>query len=217
LVKGRERASEILILGNGPSATSGEWGPWADRFPVVGRINNYSTAGYEAQLGCRTDIWFNGANQGLERRREFAPRVVVLVPSEVLRHKGQAMAARVRRRLHLPAERFELVPSEEIEALEARVGEKRVTTGTMAILWAERRYPRVVIHGFDFFQGSRAHYNDSAWRRWWVDRGHSRRGRRHDTLAEKRVVEELIAEGRVVRLPRWVAECTGDSPPLSLY
>ncbi len=166
--QGDREAEEILILGNGPSATAEEWGHWIDRFPLVGRVNNYSTAGYEARVGRRTDIWFNGANQGLVARAEVPPRVVVLIPGEVLAHKGRAIEARVRRRLRLPPERFELVPKEEIEAFEAALGDKRVTTGTMAILWALRRYPRVVIHGFDFFQGSRAHYNDSAWRRWWV-------------------------------------------------
>ncbi len=192
----------ILVIGNGPSASRAELGAQIDRFPVVGRINNYATEGFETRVGRCTDIWFNGANQGLMRRRQPPPRIVVLIPSAVQRHKGAALRPRVRRRLGVAEGGYELVALGEIESYEGTLGVDRVTTGTMALLWALRRFDEVHIHGFDFFQGSRAHYHDSRVKRWWVDAVHSRRGRRHDNEAERRHVAGLRDAGRISLLER---------------
>ena len=65
------RQDIILIIGNGRSVLDYSFGEQINKFTVVGRINNYSTIKYEDYVGHKTDIWFNGANQNLKKRRSI--------------------------------------------------------------------------------------------------------------------------------------------------
>lgn len=197
--------NSILLVANGRSVLEHELGAEIDRFETVGRINNYETAGFERFVGSRTDIWFNGANQRLRQPEHMPPRIVVLIPEDILRRKGELIHERVRKRVGVSRERYELVPRSEMEDYERVSGVRRPTTGTSAILWALRRFEGVVVHGFDFFIDTRTHYHDGPVTRWLVERGVVKKAGKHDMENERAFVERLISEGRVIRLKDYLS------------
>ena len=58
--------NSIIIIGNVPSVLNYNFGKLIDNQPLVARINNYQTNGYEKKIGTKTDVWFNGANSKLK-------------------------------------------------------------------------------------------------------------------------------------------------------
>ena len=80
-LKVKKEKNAILIIANGPSASTKKYGQIINKFRTVGRINNYITDNYNNFIGNRTDIWFNGANQGLKKRNRFPKKIIVLVPA----------------------------------------------------------------------------------------------------------------------------------------
>lgn len=195
-----ENTETLLIVANGESVLSTEYGVHIDKFETVGRINNYMTDGFETYIGSKTDIWFNGANQGLRKRRDIPIRTVVLIPEEILDRKGKAIHKRISKRLGVRESDYELVTRSEIIEYEHAMNVKRPTTGTSAILWAVRRFEKVVIHGFDFFIDSKSHYNDSSLTRQLVGKGIIKKAGKHDMTGEKEYIEKLIERGNVIRL-----------------
>jgi hypothetical protein len=87
--------ASILIIGNGPSAAEHELGKEIDNFDQIIRINNYVTHNLETHVGSRTDIWINGANQGLKRRTDIPENILVMIPPVVLKRKGDAIHPRI--------------------------------------------------------------------------------------------------------------------------
>ena len=59
----------ILITANGSSVLSFEYGYLINKFKNIARINNYAISKHKKYIGEKTDIWFNGANQGLRKRK----------------------------------------------------------------------------------------------------------------------------------------------------
>ncbi|MFQ6609346.1 MAG: glycosyltransferase family 29 protein [Fidelibacterota bacterium] len=193
-------SSSILIIGNGQSVLNQELGEKIDRFETVGRINNYSTRGFEKFIGSHTDIWFNGANQQLKKRKELPKTIVVFVPAEILRRKGEAIHQRIENRLGVQRGRYHLISLSEMEKIEEDTGITRPTTGTSAILWASKQFEKVFIHGFDFFIDSKGHYNDRPLTRWLTEKGILKKGEKHNLIHEKQYIELLINSGKIFRL-----------------
>ncbi len=177
-----------------------QMGSVIDTFTTVGRINNYSTSGFENYVGSKTQIWFNGANQNLKKRVQIPERVVVFIPAEILWRKGESIHERITRRLGIPRSRYELTSLKDMEVLEQKCGILRPTTGTASILWAIGQFEEVIIYGFDFFIDSKAHYNDRKWMNWLIQKGVLTKGRKHDMTSEKIFIESLLIEGKIKRL-----------------
>ena len=75
------KKNTILIIANGSSVLSYEYGALINTFENVARINNYSISKHDKYIGDKIDIWFNGANQGLKKRKILdQQQVVVFVP-----------------------------------------------------------------------------------------------------------------------------------------
>ncbi len=190
------KRSKICIVGNGSSVLKTRKGFCIDQFETVGRINNYTTAGYEHHIGSKTSIWFNGANQKLKKRDLCSETVVVLIPSEILKRKGPRIHKRIKQRLNVPSQdSYTLVSPRDMELFEKSAGNSRLTTGTSAILWASEHFEEVYLHGFDFFIDSKAHYNDSPVTRFLIDRGIIKKAQKHDTQKEKEYITSLIEKG----------------------
>ena len=49
--------SNIILVGNGPSALSKKVGKYIDKIPIVVRFNSFRLEGYEEYVGTKTDIW----------------------------------------------------------------------------------------------------------------------------------------------------------------
>ncbi len=195
------KEKEIIIIANGNSILDDKLGRQIDSFEVIGRINNFSTNGFEEYVGSKTDIWFNGANQGLKLRSDLdGKRIIVFVPAEILRRKGDTIHNRIQKRLGVKQIRYELIPERNMRYFEEISGVTRPTTGLNAILWALERYERVIIHGFDFFIASQTHYNEAAWKRWLIEKGILKKGGKHQLQDEKAFVEKQIQEKKIIKL-----------------
>ena len=194
------KKDEILIIGNGRSVLDFSFGEEINKFPVVGRINNYATKKFDNYVGQKTDIWFNGANQNLKKRNRIPSEVVILIPPEILQRKGEAIYHRIFKRLKLSNEEYSLVSIETMRQYEKQLGVIRPTTGTSSILWALGNYKKVIIHGFDFFIDSKTHYNENIIIKWLIDWGINKKAGKHNMIAEKQYIDKLIRENKVTPL-----------------
>lgn len=190
--------ASILIVGNGPSAAGRELGEQIDSFDSIVRINNYVTDKMESSVGSRTDLWVNGANQGLKKRSQLPPNILVMIPPEVLRYKGDAIYDRIKKRLRTSD--YTMLPLPTMEAMEQSCGLTRPTTGFFAIYFFHQLGLDVTIHGFDFFVGSKGHYFDNPLSRWLKDKGIIKKAAKHDIAGEKAFIEGLIKAGEIKRL-----------------
>ena len=198
------RQDIILIIGNGRSVLDYSFGEQINKFTVVGRINNYSTKKYENYVGHKTDIWFNGANQNLKKRRNIPSEVVVFIPPEILHQKGENIHNRITKRLYISKEEYSLVSIETMEQYEKQLGVTRPTTGTSSILWALGNYKKVIIHGFDFFIDSKTHYNENIINKWLIDLGLNKKAGKHNMAAEKKYINTQIQENKVIQLKKYL-------------
>ena len=190
--------NDIIIIGGGQSILNHKLGEFIDSFPTIGRINNYKTYGFEEYIGSKTNIWFNGANQGLKKNKVIPHRVVVLIPPNILAEKGGKIHDRIIKRLNTNS--YELVPKKYMDKFESEVNTQRLTTGTNSILWALENFNRVYIHGFDFFIDSKTHYNDGKIKKWLTENGLIKKAQKHNTAKEKQYIEKLISQGKIIKL-----------------
>lgn len=187
--------SSIIIIGNGPSAAEYDLGNEIDKFDQVVRINNYITTDLEAQVGGKTDIWVNGANQGLKSRKTLANNILVMIPSLVLDHKGESIHKRIQQRLG--TDHYYMLPVDLMRKIESQCEIVRPTTGFFTIYFFYLLGFDVTLHGFDFFVGSTSHYFDSPFKRWLKDKGLIRKAGKHDVSGEKSFIEALIESGKI--------------------
>ena len=198
------KRNEILIIGNGRSVLDNSFGEKINQFPVVGRINNYSTIEFEEYVGHKTDIWFNGANQNLKKRKEMPKEVVVFIPVEILQRKKEKIHDGITKRLFIPKEKYSLVSIETMRQYEKQLGVIRPTTGTASILWALGNYKKVIIHGFDFFIDSKTHYNENFINKWLIELGLNKKAGKHNMDAEKKYIDTQIQENKVIQLKEYL-------------
>lgn len=189
------KGSSILIIGNGPSAAKHNLGNEIDKFDQVVRINNYITTDLEAQIGTKTDIWANGANQGLKKRKTLAHNILVMIPSVVLDRKGDAIHKRIQHRLG--TNQYYMLPIDLMRKMESQCEIVRPTTGFFTIYFFYLLGFNVTLHGFDFFVGSTSHYFDSPFKRWLKDKGLIRKAGKHDVSGEKSFMEALIETEKI--------------------
>ena len=187
-----------MIIGNGPSAAKHDLGPQIDDFDLIIRINNYVTINMEAQVGSRTDLWVNGANQGLKKRSDIPGNVLVMIPPAVLKHKGNAIHDRIQRRLG--TNKYSMLPLDIMQKMEDLSGIDRPTTGFFSIFYFYLLGMDVTLHGFDFFVGSTSHYFDHPVKQWLKDKGVLRKAGKHNVNAEKEFIEELISTRKIKKL-----------------
>ena len=156
--------------------------------------------GFKKNIGSKTDIWFNGANQNLKKRKKHPPRTIVLIPASILKDKGQHIHTRIERRLGISRSEYEMQSFSDMERFEKLCGVIRPTTGTSSIIWALEQFDEIFIHGFDFFISSKAHYNDNSLVSWFINKGFLKKGHKHDVVAEKKYVESLLQSGKIRKL-----------------
>ena len=189
--------SSILIIANGESILNNDYGQFIDKHPLVARINNYQTKGFEKQIGNKTDIWFNGANSKLKLQSAKYSDIIVLMPSQVILKKEADLNGHVSKRLKLDKEQYTTVSLSNIQTFENQVGYNRLTTGLYSILWAIKNYNEVIIHGFDFFQESKAHYYDNSLSKLLIKNNIIKKGQKHNNILEKQFVNNLINENKI--------------------
>ncbi len=145
-------SDRVLLIGNGPSALQGDLGAAIDSFDgVVARFNEFKTAGYEPQVGSRTDEWVTWTLFDEQSRRDY-PRVLCVDRPPV--DNWAAVKAR-----YPQARRLKW---EDVEATIARLGYEHPSSGLLTTMTYIHAGWKVVLHGFDFFQGATHHYSDNA-------------------------------------------------------
>ena len=194
------KQDSILIIANGESILNNDYGEFIDKHPLVARINNYQTKGFEKQIGSKTDIWFNGANSKLKLQSAKYSDIIVLMPSQVILKKEADLNGHVSKRLKLNKEEYTTVSLSNIQTFENQVGYNRLTTGLYSILWALKNYNEVIIHGFDFFQESKAHYYDNSLSKLLIKNNIIKKGQKHNNILEKQFVNNLISENKIKTL-----------------
>jgi hypothetical protein len=188
-------SKRIIIIGNGPSAIGQNRGHDIDTFDTIIRINNFVTDGMETQVGSRTDIWVNGANQGLKRRSIIPKNILVMIPPSVLARKGDSIHKRIKNRLS--TKQYYMLPIDIMTQMEEACEISRPTTGFFAIYFHYLLGFDITLHGFDFFVGTRSHYFDSPIVQWFKDKGIIKKAEKHDVMAEKLFIESLINKGDI--------------------
>ena len=69
-------------------------------------------------VGIKTDIWFNGANKGLKKRKKMPSKIIVLVPAEIQYAKEQRVINRTPSRLGIQKSQYTLVAKETMKEFE---------------------------------------------------------------------------------------------------
>jgi len=192
------KSQRLIIIGNGPSASGHPAGALIDGFDRVIRINNFVTKGMEDQVGQRTDIWVNGANQGLNKRKDLPQHILVMIPPVVLERKGDLIHPRIEKRLG--TKNYFMLPLDIMKSMESTCDIDRPTTGFFTIYFFYLLGCDITLHGFDFFVGSTAHYFDGPIKRYLKEKGVIRKAAKHDVGQEKQFVEDLIEKGEITLL-----------------
>ena len=190
------KEKKIIIIGNGESAINKKYGQIIDNFEFIGRINNFQIDRYSNYIGSKTSIWFNGANQGLVRRKKIPDNIVVLIPSKINKQKKDINKF-VNNRLGTTKEQCNIINYNTIRKYEQQVDSDRLTTGTYSILWALDNFKEVFIYGFDFFINSKSHYFDNALISILKNKGIISKAKKHDMKKEKAYIDNLISNGKL--------------------
>jgi hypothetical protein len=214
LNSGRLYGNRVLVVGNGPSAVSGEqMGETIDKFDEVIRFNNFQTkvAGLEKWVGTKTTVHYSDGLLSPTFREYYTPgativlslfvdRFMVAGSYFIMRGGADLQTSLVMRFLKDP--NITWTQKENIERLKKAlglVGPKHPTSGMLAIDYFVNKEGvelPVYIHGFDFFMGPKMHYFDEHEPLW--ERINDRIGvNMHSPHKEKIYVEKLIAEGKV--------------------
>ena len=196
--------NKILIIANGPSILNENFGSAIDNFNEVARINNYQIDGFHKHIGSKTTIWFNGGNQNLKKPVFYPKKVIVFIPYEILHRKEKKVKKKLPFRLGMNSNDYEVVKKEKMKSFEINSNIKRPTTGLNSILWAIENYNKVFIHGFDFFQESKAHYYDSNIFKKIIRMKILIKGEKHNNIAEKRFVNQLISDKKIFLLNEYI-------------
>ena len=193
------KQKEILIIANGNSIINYEYGNYINNFSTVARINNFQTSKFEKHIGEKTDLWFHGANQGVKEKKIHPKKIIILVPSKVLKGNQTKIKNRIKSRQNLNPDEYTLVDVKNILRYESLLSLKRLTTGIKSILWSMENYNRVIIHGFDFFTISKNHYFDSRIRKWFYNNFYTL-AKKHDVKKEMDYVNTLIKNKKILLL-----------------
>ena len=191
---------KILIIANGPSILKQKFGTEINKFHEVARINNYRINDFHEYIGSKTTIWFNGGNQNLKKNISPPKRVFIFIPYEILDQKEEKIKKQLPNRLDMNPIDYTVVKKEKMKHYENKTNIKRPTTGFNSILWAIENYKNVIIHGFDFFQDGKEHYYDSVFMKKISNLKIMKKSEKHDNIGEKRFVQSLIEQNKVIQL-----------------
>ena len=185
----------VILVGNGRSVLRHNLGRVIDSFRNVGRFNHFRTGGFEAFVGRKTTLCFASDRRhpkGIEKRADCKRYIV------------PAIAARGRPRSRLVPmirgwyrgmglqSKLTILPAQVERELGKKYGLRAgPSTGIQAILYMLEKEEKVVITGFDFGSRSHTHYFEKK----------RKKHTSHSMSGETRIINQLIAKGRIIRIP----------------
>lgn len=167
---------KILLIGNGPSATSQKLGKEIDEFDGdIVRFNTYRIEGFEEYVGTRTDRWI-ACDIFPKWHKEY--KEVILC--SFCRKPDNPLLLKMKK-YYPDAHNF---PEETWLKTMKMMEFSAPSSGAVAAAYFMRDY-EVYIYGFDFFAGERHHYGDN------INACH------HNSEKEKIYFEKLIEANKV--------------------
>ena len=169
---------EILLIGNGPSATDYKMGKTVDKFPYVARFNTFRIHGFKEYVGTKCDVWITCDRfpqwQGLYDYKE------IYFVSPV---RDKVNHALLKIRTEIPeAKPFPVWVWDEV----SKAMGCHPSSGALAAYYFSRSYDRVYLYGFDCFQADKHHYGDD------------NTGCHHKAEKERAFINKLL-DGGIVR------------------
>lgn len=180
-------SNNIVIVGNAPFDKTKLLGNKIDSFNKVIRFNNFMTNDYEKYIGAKTDIWcmscyvYYSNKKLFNERKNNINKILVLKPEVFLKQHPYQNNPKT----ELLIQNKDLFVPKKYD-----FKNKWPSTGILSIFYFLKSYPKVYITGFNNFdpkQGS-IHYYEN------------RKPLGHTGDIEKRIINDLILEGRVIKL-----------------
>jgi len=168
---------KILLIGNGPSATSMKLGKEIDEFDgKIVRFNTYRTKGFEEYVGTRTDIWI--ACDVFPAWHKDYQKVICCSF-----HRTQDNGVLVGLRKKYPD--YDHFPEWAWEETMKGIKYSAPSSGAVATTYFAKDC-EVYFYGYDFFSGKKHHYGDE------LDGCH------HQARFEMEYFRKLITAGKVI-------------------
>jgi hypothetical protein len=222
LMNDRLLGKRVLIIGNGPSACTGEpvGRDLVDSFDEVVRFNNgtIKVGSKEEYVGTKTTVHVSDAMlfPTYPEYQVKGAEVLLAQYDERLMSQGSYWFFRLVIDLELSigwncltSPSLAWIPHDEIHALKAELANTtwhQPTSGMLAINHFLKKTDVVYIHGFDFFEGPTIHY--FAEEEPIYERFNNHLGvYMHQPRKEKAMVQKLIEQGKV----RWLKDKVFDS------
>lgn len=178
----------VVLVGNGFSVLRGNRGKQIDDFDVIVRFNRFELAGYEEQVGTRTDVWCR--NEGVHGGTPEIPirsgaRALLLASNHDRTERHQAVISELGGKFPC----FDLISREVWDRVRGEMGGVEPSSGTLAITHIIRFVSPVYTVGFDCMAAGQHHYFEAG------------EGSAHPPEAEAGYFRILLRSGAVVELP----------------
>ena len=153
----------ILVLGNSPAVKDYELGDIIDKFPIVIRINDWITKGFENIIGSKTNIWISGASsqaQILNRDPNSYDKLLTMMADTEMNISHKISLSKTR----LRTKKLTAVFSGDsvIYGYRNIGGRHCLTTGSLILLiLCSIGYHKVFIHGInlDYSKGNQRYFS----------------------------------------------------------
>jgi hypothetical protein len=195
------RDATLAIVGNAGYLVELNQGNKIDRHDLVLRMNNFRTAGFESQVGQRTDIFLSTFYHDVDLTNPAIPACRLLIASVPFNHQRdrqqgilQKHAEQITQGLTRLGRRQVFVPEWEYFLAQKQAIGKYPTSGAMALLLATQFLlgvcRSVYVTGFSFFSGPSHYFSNQ-----------QVNPRNHAPEREQQFIRELlkphVASGRV--------------------
>lgn len=206
----------VAVVGNGDSPLGAGRGAEIDAHDVVIRFNNFP-AGFEADLGTRTDVWVRGAHRDVADRYAIEDFGLVLWEMDLFRNllEHPTHASILHRDTQFAPEKIGFFDTETKQSLR-QASNLRLPSSGAQLLWALKRargtLRGVTTYGFSTIEGegTHSHFFDSL----------GDLGSRHDVTGEGEFLRGLLDADRrtdePTPLPAVAADSVSALPPRHL-
>lgn len=186
------QSKNVVLVGNGPSMLHSGLGKTIDSFNTVIRFNRFTNAGYAADTGTKTDIWF-GYMEPHAQLKTFGKVIFHWVGTVKIQKKFDKIKEACAQH-GIP---FERLSENIVQKAYAALGQEynkvpKPRCGFTGIVYALEHFDKVYITGFDC-NTTQEYYHKK----------HGIMGntkRKHDIQKEKDVITKWLKMGRVLSL-----------------
>ena len=184
--------TNVILIGNGPSALGRKMGSIIDSYSVVVRLNSFVTIGYEDYIGTKTDLWIHNQQEkhfihsSLDSNTEtliLTTKDNPLFTSSIVQDSNNK--CRIFSDGHKKVTDITCLINEDISNIYETAD--RISTGIYAILYLSKNFDeKITIYGFDSFLLN-GHYYNKNHSKWPL----------HDSEKEKEILNYLKKQNKI--------------------